>query len=84
MALEIPSLEVVYYAGPIPSGPAALTLMGLVFDKIHFPNVYLPTEGYDIDEVKKEAQRIADLGRRDYNTAVLVSAMRFLPLARGT
>lgn len=82
MALETPSLEVVYYAGPIPSGPAALTLMGLVFDKIHFPNVYLPAEGYDIDEVKKEAQRIADLGRRDYNTAVLVSAMRFLPLAR--
>lgn len=81
VALETPSLEVVYYPGPIPSGPATLTLMGLLFDKIHFPNVYLPSEGYDIDEVKKEAERIAGLGIRDYNTAVLVGALRFLPLA---
>lgn len=80
MVREIPKLEVVYYPGPIPSGPAALTLMGLVFDKIHFPNVYLPTGGYDVDEVKKETDRIAGHGLRDYQTAVLVGVLRFLPL----
>lgn len=56
MALETPSLEVVYYPSPIPSGLAALTLMGLVFDKIHFPNVYLPTSGFDIEDAKREAE----------------------------
>jgi phytoene dehydrogenase-like protein len=80
MVFETPQLEVVYYPGPIPSGPAALTLMGLAFDKIHFPNGYLSTGGYDIEEVKKEADRIDGLGLRDYNTAVLVGVLRFLPL----
>jgi hypothetical protein len=82
VVLETPALEVVYYPSPIPSGPGALTLMGLIFDKVHFPNVYLPTSGYDPEAVRKEADRIAALGLRDYNTAVLVSALRFLPLVK--
>ena len=82
VALETPTLEVVYYSSPIPSGPAALTLMGLIFDKIHFPNVYLPTSGFDPEAVRKEADRIASLGTPDYNTAVLIDTLRLLPLVK--
>lgn len=56
--------------------------MGLVFDKIHFPNVFLPAAGYDAEAVRVEADRIAALGLRDYNTVVLVSALRFLPVVK--
>jgi len=40
-------LEAVYYPHVIPSGVESLTLMGLVFDRIHFPGVYIPKDGYD-------------------------------------
>lgn len=80
MTADTHPLEVVYYPSPIPSGPAALTLLGLIFDRIHFPNVYLPAGGVDQEAVKKEADRIESHGIRDYNTAVLVGTLRFLPL----
>ena len=75
----VPSLEAVYYGSPIPRGMASLTLLGLVFDRIHFPNVHLPSTGYDIDAVVTEAERIERLGLRDYNSVLLVGALRALP-----
>lgn len=82
MSAEEPKLEVVYYPRPIPSGPACLTFLGLIFDRIHFPNVYLPTDGFDEKEVLLEADRILSHGITSYNTAMLVGALRFLPLAK--
>ncbi len=79
--MDIPSLEVVYYPKPIPSGPVSLTFMGLIFDKIHFPRVYFPHDNYDLNEVIKEAERLEKLERIDYNTAVLIGSLRFLPIA---
>lgn len=75
----VPGLEAVYYGSPIPQGLGSLTLLGLVFDRLHFPNVRLPVEGYDVEAVAAEAERIERLGLRDYNTAVLVGALRVLP-----
>ena len=66
---------------PVPSGPASLTFMGLIFDKIHFPRVYFPSDGYDVADVIKEAERLQNLERIDYNTAVLIGTLRFLPIA---
>lgn len=42
----------------------------------------MPTADYDEAEVKAEADRITALGLRDYNTAILVGVLRFLPHAR--
>lgn len=42
MPADTPKLEAVYYPSPIPSSGEALTLMALVFDRIHFLNVYIP------------------------------------------
>lgn len=73
-------LEAVYYASPIPAKKQSLTFLAVVFDQIHFPDVYLPEEGFDAKEVRKEADRIEALGLKDYSTTLLVGALRCLPL----
>src|SRR4051794_33582811 len=75
----LPRLEAVYYGSPIPLSNASLTLLGLVFDRLHFPNVHLPTDGYEVEEVSAEADRIERLGLRDYGSVVLASALKALP-----
>jgi hypothetical protein len=82
MSSVSPTLEAVYYGSPIPRNLSSLTLLGLVFDRIHFPNVHLPIDGYDVDAVAKEAARIEGLGLRDYNSALVVGALRALPHVR--
>lgn len=61
---------------------AVLTFLGVVFDKIHFPNVHLPTVGFDMNEALAEAERIAKLGIRNHDTAIVVGILRFLPYVR--
>lgn len=73
-------LEAVYYASPIPAYKESLTFLAVVFDKIHFPDVYLPNAGFDAKEVLKEANRIEALKLKDYETALLVGTLRCLPL----
>ena len=36
-------------------------MLGAVFDKVYFPGVYLPTDGYDVAELDKEVARIEAL-----------------------
>ncbi|PCJ22804.1 MAG: hypothetical protein COA96_13315 [SAR86 cluster bacterium] len=64
-------LEVVYYSSPIPENLSFLTFLGLVFDRVHFPNVYIPNEGFDKDEVVAEVKRLDSLGRTDRSTIIL-------------
>lgn len=40
MQNDIERLEVVYYASPIPHNLTLLTFLGLVFDRVYFPNVH--------------------------------------------
>jgi len=74
-----PTLEAVYYGSPIPRGKAELTALGLVFDRLHFPNVSLPAKDVDLQAVEKEAQRIEAYGFKDYETVLLVGILRALP-----
>jgi hypothetical protein len=41
------TFDVVYYTGPVPSSWQTLATLALVFDKIHFPGVYMGTDGLD-------------------------------------
>jgi hypothetical protein len=55
---NIERLECVYYPGPIPANSAVLTVLCFLFDKIHFPNVYLPMGGYDKKALREEIKRL--------------------------
>ncbi|MDI1338791.1 hypothetical protein [Polaromonas sp.] len=79
MTSTTPPLEAVYYGSPIPRGRAQLTTLGLIFDKVHFPNVSLPAEGVDFKGVEQEARRIETYGRKDYDTVLLLGLLRALP-----
>lgn len=55
------SLDVVYYTAPVPSSWQVLATLALVFDRIHFPGVYMGTEGLDEAETLREIQRIRSM-----------------------
>ena len=63
-------LEAVYLSTPIPRNLAVLTAMGAIFDKVYFPGVYLPKEGFDVGELDKEIARLKALPQ-DYHNQLL-------------
>jgi hypothetical protein len=68
--------EAVFYGEPVPSSLKSLTLMALVFDKIHFPGVYIPLEGVDEARTLAEIERIRSLPRRrEVENAQLLNCM---------
>jgi hypothetical protein len=56
--------EAVYYSAPGPRSPHALTLLGLVFDRLYFPGVYVPSEGVDLEATRRELERLKALPQR--------------------
>jgi len=75
---NIERLECVYYTGPVPCDRAVLTVLCLVFDKIHFPGVYLPKGDYDTELLWQEIARLEALEQRSYETDRLIGILRFL------
>ena len=58
---SIEQLEAVYYTSPIPYDLGTLTFLGLVFDRVHFPNVHIPVENFDPEWVAAEIKRLEEL-----------------------
>lgn len=76
VAQELETLEAVYYPSQVPSSPESLTLLGFLFDRVHFPGVYLPPPGsVDLDELNKEIRRIVDFKFTDIETIQLLNCM---------
>jgi hypothetical protein len=67
-------LEAVYLSAPIPRNLAVLTAMGAIFDKVYFPGVYLPKEGFDVGELDKEITRLKALPQ-DYDRQLLLGIL---------
>jgi hypothetical protein len=82
MAHNIERLECVYYPGPIPFDGAALTALCLVFDKMHFPGVYLPKGDYDKALLQEEISRLEALKPRSPDTDRLIDILDFPVLGR--
>ena len=78
---ETLQLEAVYYSAPMPRSLSVLVAMGLVFDKVHFPGVYLPKGDYDRVGWKSETKRIADLKLKDSESQLLLAMMNFTETA---
>ncbi|SRR6266478_10631 len=70
------TLEAVYYPSQVPSSPESLTLLGFLFDRVHFPAVYLPPAGsLDLKELDKEIRRIAAFNFNDVESIQLLNCM---------
>lgn len=80
---EALQLEAIYYSAPIPRDLAVLTILGAVFDKVYFPSVYIPKDGFDQKELDQEIARIQALNRpKDPDQDILLSMLRFVRHAR--
>lgn len=78
MPLATPDqLEVVFYSGAAPTRLTTMTLLGLIFDRVHFPNVRVPLTGFDPDWVAADIRRIAEVGHKDYDTWLMLQLMRY-------
>jgi hypothetical protein len=56
--------DAVYYSQQVPASLESLTLLGLVFDHLIFPDVYLPTSDFDEAALLEEIKRITSLRMR--------------------
>jgi hypothetical protein len=73
------TLEAVYYSHAVPRNLEVLTTLGLIFDRLYFPGVYMPPPGFDQKAVESEIQRIIShfQGRLDPNTRQMLDCMSF-------
>ncbi|TLG77704.1 hypothetical protein [Methylocystis sp. B8] len=76
------AFEAIYYSAPIPRNSHVLTMLGVVFDQIHFPGVYMPIGDYDDIELDKEIRRLEALDRKDAHTYEIIGMLRFVPVAK--
>lgn len=77
------SLDVVYFSAPIPRNLAVLTILGAVFDKVYFPGVHIPKDGYDIAELDKEIARLEALPESaGFDTALLIGILKLTKQAK--
>jgi len=78
MSENLEKLEAVFYSHPVPGNLTTLTFLGLVFDRVHFPNVYLPTDGFDPEKLEAEIERIHGTGLNDHGTRLLLAMMSYV------
>lgn len=72
------SFDAVYYAQQVPASSESLTLLGLVFDRLFFPGVYLPTSEFDEEALRDEIKRIVGIpGRLDVDDKRMLQCMEF-------
>jgi len=70
------NLEAVYYSAPAPTSLRALTVLGLVFDRLIFPGVHVPDRGVDLGQTAEEFERIQALPhQRGPDTVHLLNLM---------
>jgi hypothetical protein len=73
---ETLKLEAVYLSAPIPRNLAVLIVLGAIFDKVYFPGVYLPKDGFDVGELDKEITRLKALPvAQGYDTQLLLGIL---------
>jgi hypothetical protein len=58
------TLEAVYYPHAIPQSRAALTVLALVYDRIHLPGVYLPEQGFSASDLTSTRKWMAEQERQ--------------------
>ena len=77
------SLDAVYLSAPIPRNLAVLTVLGAVFDRVYFPGVLLPKDGYDVAALDKEIARLEALPfAGGYDTQLLIGVLKLTKRAK--
>jgi hypothetical protein len=76
-------LDTVYLSAPIPRNLAVLTVLGAVFDRVYFPGVHLPKDGYDPADLEKEIARLEALPMAgEYDTQLLIGILKLTKYAK--
>jgi hypothetical protein len=76
------SFDAIYYSAPIPRDSAVLTVLGVVFDHLIFPDVYLPKDGFDQSELDKEIERLKGFSGPSRHRHSLIPMLEFVKYAK--
>ena len=60
-----------------------LTMMGVIFDAIYFPDVHVPVDGYDPKDLDKEIARLEALANPSADLIGILKFTRIVPKLRG-
>jgi hypothetical protein len=78
------SLDVVFYSSPVPRSLRTLAILALVFDKVHFPGVYIPEQIDDKETARQvakwssDASTLRSIRPEAYNCIVYALHRKFL------
>lgn len=78
----VPEFNAVYYPEVVPTSPATLMHLALVFDKVYFPGVYIPYEGVDEAETIKQIERLSLIDKKNPETFYAIQCMRYAVSAK--
>jgi hypothetical protein len=82
-ATNLDKFEAVYYPQQVPHSLKTLTFLGFVFDRIYFPDVYMPpAEKLDEDGLRKEIDRLKTLKPNTVEDAQLINCMIFATITK--
>ena len=73
-------MEIIYYPYPVPLNKYTISVLGILFDRVYLPGVYLPSSHIDIRDLETEDKRLTEIQKKHPETygQIMIALVRFL------
>jgi len=73
-------MEIIYYPYPVPVNRYTISVLGILFDHVYLPGVYLPPKHIDIRDLETEDKRLTEIQKNHPATygQIMIAFVRFL------
>lgn len=73
-------MEIIYYPYPVPLNRYTISVLGILFDKVYLPGVYLPPNHIDLHDLETEDKRLTEIQKTHPETygRIMIALIRFL------
>lgn len=73
-------MKIIYYPFPVPVNRYTISILGILFDKVLLPGVYLPSKTLNKRDLKKEAERLISIQKRspESHGQIMIALVKFL------
>lgn len=73
-------MEIIYYPYPVPLNRYTISVLGILFDRVYLPGVYLPPTNIDLHDLENEDKRLTEIQKNHPETygRIMIALVRFL------
>lgn len=73
-------MEIIYYPYPVPLNRYTISVLGILFDRVYLPGVYLPPTNIDLHDLENEDKRLTEIQKNRPKTygRIMIALVRFL------